>query len=364
MAPLVHEYRRRFDEFEPVVCSTGQHREMLQQVVDYFDIEPQINLDVMKLNQSLAELTSRLLIEIDQTISDHQPDCVVVQGDTCSAMVGAMLAFYRRLPCIHVEAGLRTGNIYSPWPEEFNRRVAGLVATLHCAPTQRAANCLLAEGVDVDSVKVTGNTVIEALNWSVEKERANEKHWWRKFEMLFKKRFVLITAHRRESFGGGFQNICRAILELANAFPNVHFVYPVHLNPNVQKPVKELLGEIPNILLMEPSPYPEFVWLMDQCDVILTDSGGIQEEAPTLRKPTIVMRENTERIEAVEVGAVKLVGTEQKHIVASVSKLLTNSEAYRQMQVIDNPFGDGNASTRIADLTSLQSQLDTQVSAV
>lgn len=364
MAPIVHELRGNISDFSPIICSTGQHREMLQQVVDYFDIEPDLSLDVMKPNQSLAELTSRVLKKLDDVVTQKNPNCIIVQGDTTTAMVGALLSFYHRLPCVHVEAGLRTGDLYSPWPEEFNRRVAGLVATLHCAPTQRAANCLLAEGVSEKAVKITGNTVIDALQWSVQKERSNDSHWWKKFGYLKGKEFVLITAHRRESFGDGFQNICKSIAQLATDFPNVQFVYPVHLNPNVQKPVNDLLGNLKNVLLLEPAPYPEFVWLMDQCKLILTDSGGIQEEAPTLRKPAIVMRDNTERLEAVEAGAVKLVGTTQEAIVGSVSQLLTDPQFYRSMQVESNPFGDGTAAQQIAEATLELLQEQTAVASV
>jgi UDP-N-acetylglucosamine 2-epimerase (non-hydrolysing) len=352
LAPLIHQYRQHVENFEPIVCNTGQHRELVDQIIDYFELEPHENLAVMQPNQSLTSLTSELLTRLDQVVDKYQPDCIVAQGDTTSVMTASMLAFYRRIPFVHVEAGLRTNDIYSPWPEEFNRRVSGLVANVHCAPTGRAVCALLNEGIDRSKIFLTGNTVIDALMWSVEQERENDAQWREKYRYLGRHRVVVITAHRRESFGEGFSNICRAILQLAEKFPDVQFVYPVHLNPNVQQPVRQLLGDCANIHLLPPASYPEFIWLMDRCDMLLTDSGGVQEEAPSLRKPTLVLRQTTEREEAVEAGAVQLVGTDVSVIVGAASRLLTDSNAYRKMQVERSPFGDGLASKRICQITA------------
>ena len=346
MAPIILAMRAD-DQFEPVVCSTGQHREMLHQVVDYFEITPDINLDVMMPDQTLATLTARLLVALDEAVEQTEPDCIIVQGDTTSAMVGSMIAFYRHIPCLHVEAGLRTGDMQAPWPEEFNRRVVGLTTSIHCAPTERARKALLNENIDPDSIYVTGNPVIDALNWSVARERGRSNIWQQKFDFLNDREFVLITAHRRESFGQSFEDMCLAISDLAESHPDIAFVYPVHLNPNVQRPVKTILGNLSNVYLIPPSPYPEFVYLMDRCKVILTDSGGIQEEAPTLKKPAVVMRETTERPEAAEVNAIRLVGTNRDLIVDTVDELLTNEHAYRSMQVDSNPFGDGTTAQAV-----------------
>lgn len=346
LAPIVKAMRAD-EQLDPIVCSTGQHREMLDQVIDYFDLQPDLRLDVMTPNQTLATLTAKLMTRLDQAIEAADPDCIIVQGDTTTALVGSMIAFYRRIKCVHVEAGLRTGDIFSPWPEEFNRRVVSIVADAHCAPTKRAAEALIRERVDPGTIHITGNTVIDALEWSVERERRNHQQWETKFDFLAGRQCVLITAHRRESFGKGFENMCLAISQLAGQFPQVQFVYPVHLNPNVLEPVHRMLGETPNVHLIDPSPYPEFVWLMDRCKVILTDSGGIQEEAPTLRKPTVVMREATERQEAAEVNAIRLVGTSTELIVDTVSELLSSDHSYKSMQVGKNPFGDGNAAEAI-----------------
>jgi UDP-N-acetylglucosamine 2-epimerase (non-hydrolysing) len=350
MAPLVHECLRRPERIEPFVCVTGQHREMLAQVTDYFGLRSDLDLALMQPNQTLAELTARCFQGIDAALDRFDPDCVVAQGDTTTVMVAALSAFYRRVPFVHVEAGLRTGNLLAPWPEEMNRRVASIVTSMHCAPTQRAADNLRAEHVPEASIFVTGNTVIDALLWTVERERASGTRWRDKYAALGDRRMVLVTGHRRESFGQGFQNICRAIGTLATSFPDVQFVYPVHLNPNVREPVHKLLAEKANVHLTEPAPYPEFVWLMDRSTVILTDSGGVQEEAPTLCKPILVMRETTERPEAVDAGAVELVGTGVERIVASVSLLLTDSQEYARRQLDENPYGDGQAARRIVDI--------------
>lgn len=349
MAPIIQESHRRSD-VEPIVCFTGQHREMVAQVADYFGIESDIDFDLMRSNQSLASLTSRCIERLDETLRDYAPDCVIAQGDTTTVMAASVVAFYHRLPFVHIEAGLRTGDMYSPWPEEFNRRVASLTAQLHCAPTDLAANNLLREGVPNQQIHVTGNTVIDALMWTIERERASSQRWREEYSMLTRTRMVLITGHRRENFGEGFAQICEAIAHLAKTFPDVDFVYPVHLNPNVQKPVHETLGGLENVHLVLPASYPEFVWLMDRSYLILTDSGGVQEEAPSLRKPVLVMRDTTERPEAVEAGGVKLVGTSSANIVGALSQLLRDPTEYARRQVDTNPYGDGNAARRIIDL--------------
>lgn len=349
MAPVVHACQAR-DDVAPIVCVTGQHREMLQQVNDYFGIAPDVDLQLMQANQSLANLTARCVERMDDILVQHQPDCAVAQGDTTTVMATALAAFYRRIPFVHVEAGLRTGNLYAPWPEEMNRRVASIVATVHCAPTQRSADNLLREGVPASAIHVTGNTVIDALLWTVERERQHATTWEQKHAYLTGARSVLITGHRRENFGGGFANICAAIAQLAGQFADVQFVYPVHLNPNVQGPVYKLLGGLDNVHLVAPVPYPEFVWLMDRCTLILTDSGGVQEEAPSLKKPVLVMRETTERPEAMDAGAVELVGTDVDRIVGRVSALLRNPAEYARHIIDHNPYGDGHAAARIAEL--------------
>lgn len=350
MAPVVEQCRRHGDAIEPTVCLTGQHREMLRQVVEYFQIQPDVELDLMEPDQTLAGLTARCLERLDEVLLERRPDCVVAQGDTTTVMTAAIAAFYRRVPFVHVEAGLRTGNLQSPWPEEFNRRVADLVTHLHCAPTERAAAALRDEGVPESSIHVTGNTVIDALLATRRRERARSAAWQKKHAALADHRMVLVTGHRRESFGHGFEQICRAIGTCAERFPEVQFVYPVHLNPNVRGPVHATLGGRENIRLIEPVDYPEFVWLMDRSTLLLTDSGGVQEEAPSLGKPVLVMRETTERPEAVEAGAAQLVGTDAEAIVAGVARLLTDERAYRGCQIAENPYGDGHAAERIVEL--------------
>lgn len=350
MAPVVHECLRHADEIETIVCLTGQHREMLAQVTDYFGIKADLDLQLMQPNQTLAELTARCITGIDGALTRYKPHCVVAQGDTTTVMAAALAAFYRRIPLVHVEAGLRTGNLQAPWPEELNRRIASLVTSLHCAPTERSAGNLRAEKIDPATIHVTGNTVIDALMWAVERERGASARWQDRYAMLGDRRMVLITGHRRENFGQGFHDICESIAALADRFPDVEFVYPVHLNPNVQEPVHRILGERKNIHLLEPKAYPEFVWLMDRSTVILTDSGGVQEEAPSLQKPILVMRETTERPEALDAGAVELVGTSQQAIVDGVSRLLTDAAEYRRRQIEVNPYGDGRAAARIVQL--------------
>jgi UDP-N-acetylglucosamine 2-epimerase (non-hydrolysing) len=349
LAPVVQACARTPD-VELTVCLTGQHREMLAQVVDYFQLPVDADLKLMQPNQSLAGLTARCIEGIDGLLTRFAPHCLVAQGDTTTVMAAAMVAFYRRIPYVHVEAGLRTGNLLAPWPEEFNRRVASLVTNLHCAPTQRSAENLLREGIDPRTVHVTGNTVIDALLWTVSREREQSAQWRNKYDFLGDRRMVLITGHRRENFGTGFESICRAIATLAERFPDVAFVYPVHLNPNVQQPVHRLLGKLANVHLCQPAPYPEFVWLMDRSMLILTDSGGVQEEAPTLRKPVLVMRETTERPEAVEADAVELVGTSYEKIVSQTALLLDSPAEYTRRQIDHNPYGDGKSADRIVAL--------------
>jgi UDP-N-acetylglucosamine 2-epimerase (non-hydrolysing) len=349
MAPIVLECLRRDDKCRPIVCTTGQHREMLAQVVDHFQLPMDEQLDVMVQNQTLARLTARCVESLDEVLQRRQPDCIVAQGDTTTVMAASLAAFYRRIPFVHVEAGLRTGNLQSPWPEEANRRLVSVLATLHCAPTQRAADTLQNEGVAPVDVRVTGNTVIDALLETVRHQRLNGRQFQYKYSHLGTADVVLITGHRRENFGQGFEDICQAIATLAARFGDCRFVYPVHLNPNVQQPVKQHLGHLNNVHLVAPVSYPEFVWLMERSKLILTDSGGIQEEAPSLGKPVLVMRETTERPEAVEAGAARLVGTSTSAIVDGAAKLLSDSSAYSACQVRHNPYGDGDASRRIVD---------------
>jgi len=350
MAPVVQQCRAGGERIEPIVCLSGQHRELLAQVTDYFGIRADISLDLMTPNQSLAGLTARCVEGIDEVLVRYRPDCVVAQGDTTTVMATALAAFYRRVPLVHVEAGLRTGNLQAPWPEELNRRIADLVTALHCAPTRRAADVLLAEGARPATVHVTGNTVIDALLETLQRERNHADRWQAKHAALGDRPMVLITGHRRENFGRGLENICRAIVELAERFAGWHFVYPVHLNPNVQEPVRRLLGPHANLHRIEPVTYPEFVWLMDRATLILTDSGGVQEEAPSLGKPVLVLRETTERPEAVEAGAARLVGTSTERIVEGVTTLLTDPAAYAACQIAHNPYGDGQAAARIVRL--------------
>ncbi|MGL4942340.1 MAG: non-hydrolyzing UDP-N-acetylglucosamine 2-epimerase [Thermoguttaceae bacterium] len=351
MAPLVLEAMRRRATVESTVCVTGQHREMLAQVTDYFEIVPDIDLALMQPNQTLASLTSRCLEGIDRVITETQPDFVVAQGDTTTVLAASLAAFYRKVLFVHVEAGLRSGNVMSPWPEEMNRKVASIVTARHCAPTTRAAASLLKEGYQPDSVRVTGNTVIDALRFTVEKERKSPARWEEKYRFLEdrSKKLILITAHRRESFGEGFESLCSALRDLANQFCDHEFVYPVHLNPNVRKPVYSILGGLHNFHLTEPAIYPEFVWLMDRSTIILSDSGGVQEEAPSLGKPVLVLRETTERPEAVDVGATRLVGTDRKLIVETAGRLLTDSAFYNTFLCKSNPYGNGDSATQILD---------------
>lgn len=349
LAPVIRECARRSSEIEPLVCSTGQHREMLEQATAYFGIRPDVDLQLMRPNQTLAELTAACLAELDAVLVRHEPDAVVAQGDTTTTFTAALAAFYRRVPFVHVEAGLRTGDLRAPWPEEFNRRATSLVAALHCAPTSRAAAQLLAEGARTDAVRVTGNTVIDALLWTLARERERDAHWRARYDFLGDRRLVLVTGHRRESFGAPLEAACRALASLARRFADVEFLYPVHLNPRVQEPVQRLLGGLPNVRLTPPVAYSEFVWLMDRSHLVVTDSGGVQEEAPTLRKPVVVLRETTERPEAVEAGAAMLTGCDPVQIETAVAALLTDEQEYRRRQVNTNPYGDGHAAERIVD---------------
>ncbi len=347
MAPVVHELQRWPGDFTSVVCSTGQHREMLHQALSLFDITPAIDLDLMTHDQSLAQLTARLFAALDDTLSQVQPDCVLAQGDTTTVLVASLTAFYRNIPFGHVEAGLRTGDKRRPFPEEINRRLADVVSDLYFAPTERARTALLREGCAPGDIYVTGNTVIDALL-----DIANRPYTWRGSplaELPEDGRFVLITAHRRESFGEAFRQLCLAIRELADEFApqGLRFVYPVHLNPNVRQPVGEILGPARNVTLLEPLDYSSLAQVMRRSVLILTDSGGIHEEAPSLGVPALVMRETTERPEGVEAGVVKLVGADRERIVREARRLLTDPEAHAQMATRANPYGDGHAAERI-----------------
>lgn len=363
MAPLVKELQSRPSEFKTIVTVTGQHRQMLDQVLEIFDIKPDYDLNIMKAGQDLTDITCRVLTGMRDLLQDVRPDVILVHGDTTTSTATALAAFYAHVPVGHVEAGLRTHNLESPWPEEANRQLTGRLAEYHFAPTPLSKSNLLAEGVDEKKITVTGNTVIDALI-SV-KHRLDEDAALRNAETanLLKagynlerldgsRRLVLITGHRRENFGEGFRNICNAIKTLAEKFTDVDFVYPMHLNPNVRKPIAEILGDSSardNAFFIEPLEYLSFVNLMGKSDIVLTDSGGIQEEAPGLGKPVLVMRDTTERPEALEAGTVKLVGTDYDAIVSSVSELLTDRAAYDKMSHAVNPYGDGMACPRIAD---------------
>ena len=360
MAPLVLEFRKYNKKFETVVCVTGQHREMLDQVLRLFEITPDYDLNIMQANQDLYDVTNRILTGLRDVLKQVKPDLVFVHGDTTTSTSAALAAFYQQIPVAHVEAGLRTGNIYSPWPEEMNRQLTGRLATYHFAPTSLAKQNLLKENIREKNIEVTGNTVIDALHWVVNLIAENNdlslslqtdlvEKGYDLTRLLQGKRMVLITGHRRENFGEGFLNICRAIKQLALKFPNIDFVYPMHLNPNVRKPVLDILGEATgNVFLIEPLSYLPFVYMMKKSLLILTDSGGVQEEAPGLGKPVLVMRDTTERPEAVEAGTVMLVGTDKNKIINGVSDLVNNVNGlYDSMSHAENPYGDGKACERI-----------------
>lgn len=361
MAPLVKKLQEMPEEFQTVVCVTGQHREMLDQVLRLFDITPEYDLNIMKPNQDLYDITSRILLGMRDVLREVQPDIVLVHGDTTTSMAAALAAFYQQIPVGHVEAGLRTGNIYSPWPEEMNRLITGRITTHHFSPTPLAKENLLREHIDEKQIIVTGNTVIDALQMVVERLKndellANEvsakinQMGYDVQRLDGNRRMVLITGHRRENFGEGFLNICHAIKHLAEQYKDVDFVYPMHLNPNVRKPVLEILGEkAENVFLIEPLDYLPFVYMMQHSTLILTDSGGVQEEAPGLGKPVLVMRDTTERPEAVEAGTVLLVGTNRDKIELGVSTLLDDADTYRRMSEAVNPYGDGKACERIVE---------------
>ena len=352
MAPLVHALAAD-ERFEAKVCVTAQHREMLDQVLELFEITPDYDLNLMKPGQDLTDITCGILQGLKPVLAEFKPEYVLVHGDTATTLSTTLAAYYQQIKVGHVEAGLRTGNVYSPWPEEGNRKLTGAIADLHFAPTEISKQNLLAENVAAKKVIVTGNTVIDALHDVIGKLEINvelKSSLEKQFSFLDeRKRLVLITGHRRESFGGGFERICEAIAQLAKAFPNVEFVYPMHLNPNVREPVNRLLADLNNVFLIEPLDYLPFVYLMNKSYVLLTDSGGIQEEAPSLGKPVLVMRDTTERPEAVDAGTVKLVGTEVNSIVTELSLLLSNEDAYKEMSFAHNPYGDGKACSRILD---------------
>lgn len=355
MAPLV---KALADDayFESKVCVTAQHREMLDQVLDLFEITPDFDLNLMKPGQDLYDIASGVLLGLRSVLKEFQPDIVLVHGDTATTFAATLAAFYQQIPVGHVEAGLRTGNMYSPWPEEANRVLTGRLAAVHFAPTERNRNALLHEHIPAGKIAVTGNTVIDALQWVVQKIDQSPELKQRIDSSLQQvgldiailcKRYVLVTGHRRENFGEGFESICKALGELASANPDTHFIYPVHLNPNVQEPVKRLLGGSANVHLIQPLGYEPFVYLMQNAYLVLTDSGGVQEEAPGLGKPVLVMRDTTERPEAIEAGTVRLVGTDADLIVQEVRRLLDDTALYDQMSLAHNPYGDGQACARI-----------------
>jgi len=355
MAPLVLAFQKYSHKIEAKVCVTAQHREMLDQVLDIFDITPDYDLDIMKPGQDLYDVTSNILLGMKEVLTDYKPDIVLVHGDTTTTIASALSAFYQKISVGHIEAGLRTGDIYSPWPEEANRKLTGVLTKYHFAPTETSQNNLMAEGVKPNDIYVTGNTVIDALLWVLEKIENTDtlkKELSQKILTEFSafkgdNKFVLITGHRRENFGQGFLDMCSGIKVLAQTHPDINFVYPVHLNPNVQKPVMKLLSGIENIYLIDPLDYEPFVFLMSRSYLILTDSGGIQEEAPSLGKPVLVMRDTTERPEALDAGTVKLVGTNTENIIKEVNKLLEDKRAYESMSKAHNPYGDGKACERI-----------------
>ena len=364
MAPLVKVFEQYSEDFETIVCVTGQHREMLDQVLRLFDITPDYDLNIMKQGQDLYDVTSRVLLGMRDVLREAQPDVVLVHGDTTTSTAAALAAFYQQVPVGHVEAGLRTHNIYSPWPEEMNRQITGRIATYNFSPTPLSRRNLLEEKVSEQSIIVTGNTVIDALYWVVDKIKSNETlseelkatlsaAGYNTDRLNDQRKLVLITGHRRENFGDGFIHMCTAIRDLAQKYSDVDFVYPMHLNPNVRKPIHQVFGEdlsgLGNMFFIEPLEYLSFVYLMEKATLVLTDSGGIQEEAPGLGKPVLVMRDTTERPEALEAGTVKLVGTDYDKIMCEVSRLLDDVVYYDAMSQAVNPYGDGKACERIVD---------------
>lgn len=367
MAPLVKEFQKYPEFFQAIVCVTGQHRQMLDQVLQIFDITPDYDLNIMKQGQDLYDVTARVLTGMRDVLKEVQPDVVLVHGDTTTSTAAALAAFYQQIPVGHVEAGLRTHNIYSPWPEEMNRQITGRIATYNFAPTPLSKQNLLREAINEESITVTGNTVIDALYWVVDKIK-NDAILNAELDVVLKKagydvnrlsegkKLVLITGHRRENFGDGFINMCTAIKDLTHRYRDVDFVYPMHLNPNVRKPIHEVFGEdlsnLENMFFIEPLEYLSFVYLMEKSTIVLTDSGGIQEEAPGLGKPVLVMRDTTERPEALDAGTVKLVGTNYDMIVTEVSHLLDDEKAYNSMSTAVNPYGDGLSCHRIVNAIS------------
>jgi UDP-N-acetylglucosamine 2-epimerase (non-hydrolysing) len=364
MAPLVKEFQKYPEKFETIVCVTGQHRQMLDQVLAIFDIKPDYDLNIMKQGQDLYDVTARVLLGMRDVLDITTPDVVLVHGDTTTSTAAALAAFYKQIPVGHVEAGLRTHNIYSPWPEEMNRQITGRIATYNFAPTSLSRKNLIKEDVSDAKITVTGNTVIDALYWVVDKIK-NDSNLNKELQSILitagydvtrlngDKKLVLITGHRRENFGNGFFSMCKAIKALSEKYPHVDFVYPMHLNPNVRKPIHEVFGQdlssLGNMFFIEPLEYLSFVYLMEKSNIVLTDSGGIQEEAPGLGKPVLVMRDTTERPEALEAGTVKLVGTNYDKIVNEVSALIDNEEYYLAMSKAVNPYGDGLACERIVE---------------
>ena len=365
MAPLILELKKHSDKIETIVCVTGQHREMLDQVLSIFKIKPDYDLNIMKKGQDLYDITSNVLLGLRDVLKQTQPDLVLVHGDTTTSMTAALAAYYQQIPVGHIEAGLRTNNIYSPWPEEINRQLIGRISNYNFAPTPNSSTNLIKEGVEEASIYITGNTVIDSLFWVVNKIKSDEllniklKEEIRTFgydidRLQKNRRMVLITGHRRENLGEGFIHVAQAIQELSTQFPNVDFVYPMHLNPNVRKSIYEVLGNdlshFSNMFFIEPLEYLSFIYMMEKADIVLTDSGGIQEEAPSLKKPVLVMRNTTERPEAVEAGTVILIGTDKEKIVYNVNKLLKDKTHYQQMAKAINPYGDGKACERIANI--------------
>ncbi len=355
MAPVVKAIEAT-EGLEPIVVSTGQHKEMLQQVVDLFEIKVDHDLEVMQPNQTLPSLTARLITRIDELLEKTQPDMALVQGDTTTVFTAALCCFYRGIPVGHVEAGLRTGNMRSPFPEEANRKLACPLVSLHFPPTENSRNNLIREHVADEIIHVTGNTVIDALHLEINRQKSAENQAPIKAKLVeaigedfSQKPYVLVTGHRRENFGGGFDEICTALSTLAKAHPEYLFIYPVHLNPKVQKPVYDTLGKFENIKLIPPQPYSEFVMLINNSRIVLTDSGGVQEEAPSLGKPVLVMRDTTERPEGVDAGTVKLVGANADNIISSVNELIEDDSTYEKMAKAKNPYGDGKAAMRIAE---------------
>lgn len=352
MAPLVHALAAD-ERFEAKCCVTAQHREMLDQVLELFEITPDYDLNLMKAGQTLNEVTSRILLELKPVLQEFKPDVVLVHGDTATTFSASLAAYYEQIAVGHVEAGLRTGNIYSPWPEEANRKLTGALTKYHFAPTETSQQNLLQENYEAEDIFVTGNTVIDALlmvKEKIEQDADLKATLAAQFPYLDEsKKLILVTGHRRESFGGGFERICEALAKTAKQHQDVQILYPMHLNPNVREPVNRILGSVENVLLIEPQQYLPFIYLMDRAHIILTDSGGIQEEAPSLGKPVLVMRDTTERPEAVVAGTVKLVGTDVETIVTNINNLLTDTSAYQAMSFAHNPYGDGKACLRILD---------------